>query len=250
MKEFFKNNAVNLCTLIISIIILFGVVFNIRLTQISFHSAQDYKVVMDQLDPVITSYDEYIKINPYDNFAYFMRGKAYYYSGNHEAALKDFLKYKKGGASHESLYRYIGNCYADTGRIKQALDTYTEGIAKFPKASSLYNNRSYVKCINGYDLQDALKDVNIALSIETFPAAYHTRAEIQRNLGFYQYAVSDAAKALESDPDMFYNYCEKGYSQMKLGQTTEGLENLRTCAQLSKENDDYKYEPLYNEYLK
>ena len=249
MKEYIKNNIFNFFVLIISIITLCTITFNIKLTSMNFHSAQDEKIVSEKYDLVIESYNEYLKINPYDSFAYFMRGKAYYYSEDYNKALKDFIKYKNSGKDHVSIYRYIGNCYSEIGQIEKSIEMFTKGLEKHPKSAELLNNRSYVKCINGYDLQDALKDVNEALAIETFPHAYHTRAEIQRNLGFYQYAISDATKALETAPWMYYNHCEKGYSHMKLGQTEEGLHHLKLCKQASEENNDFKNKALYEEYL-
>ncbi len=250
MKEFIKNNIFNCIILTTLIITLCFTVFNIKLTSISFHSAQDEKIIDEKYELVIQSYNEYLKINPYDSFAYFMRGKAYYYSKDYNAALKDFIKYKETGKDHVSIYRYIGNCYSHLGEIEKAIETFTKGLEKHPKSAMLLNNRSYVKCINGYDLQDALKDVNEALSIETSAHAYHTRAEIQRNLGFYQYAISDATKALEEAPWMYYNHCEKGYSQMKLGQKKEGIHHLKLCKQASEENNDFKNKALYEEYIK
>ncbi len=250
MKEFLKNNTFNLLVLITLIVTICLVLLNIRLTCINFHSAQDYKISKGDYIAAIASYDEYLRINPLDSFAYFIRGKAYYYSENYNEALNDFLRYKNTGKTHESIYRYVGNSYAEIGKIEEALDTYTEGIKKHPQSSTLYNNRSYVKLLNNYDIQDALKDINMSLSFETFPEGYHTRAEIQRNIGLYEYAISDASKALEMAPYMYYNYCEKGYSQMKIGKTKDGINNLRTCKQFSEENNDYKYKDLYDEYLK
>ena len=95
MKEYIKNNILNLIILVTLIITLCITTFNIKLTSISFHSAQDEKISDEKYELVIQSYIEYLKINPYDSFAYFMRGKAYYYSGDYESALKDFIKYQK-----------------------------------------------------------------------------------------------------------------------------------------------------------
>lgn len=245
MKDFF-----NIIVVILLITTLCITSFNIKLTSISFHSAQDEKIANEKYELVIQSYNEYLKINPYDSMAYFMRGKAYYYSNYYKSALNDFIKYKKIEKDLVSVYRYIGNCYSHIGKAEKAIETFTKGLEKYPKSAMLLNNRSYAKCISGYDLQDALKDVNEALAIETSAHAYHTRAKIQRNLGFYQYAISDAEKSLEEAPCMYYNHCEKGYSHMKLGQRAEGIHHLKLCKQASEENDDFKNKALYEEYLK
>ena len=250
MKNFFKKYTFNIFILVISIITLCSVTFNIKLTIVNFHAEQECKINTEVNELVIRNYDKYIKINPFDKYAYFVRGKAHFFAKDYKLALKDFKKSKTMGNDSDRLYNFLGNSYSYTNEIEKSIETFTEGLKIHKDNAILLNNRAYIKCINGYDLQDALKDVNESLAIETAPEAYHTRAEIQRNLGFYQYAISDAEKALEKAPDMYYNHCEKGYSHMKLGQKNQGLHHLGICKQASEAEGDDKYKSLYEEYLK
>ena len=235
-------------TIICLIIIIIGIVYTIKLNTLLFHMEQEYLTETDNNKQVIENCTNYLKLNPFDAKVYKYRGIAYGKDKKYEKAIKDLLTSKKKGFKTEELYSFLSCYFINIDNHEKSIKYLKEGIKYNPNSYRLYNNMAYYKLTNDYDLQDALRDINMSLSIKPFPEAYHTRAEIYRKLGMYEYAISDCNEALD-EKDLYYCNCEKGYSLMKLGNTKEGIKNLEICKKHSEEDHDYYYKELYEEYL-
>ena len=235
-------------TIICLIIIIMMMIYIIKLNTLLFHMEQENLIDHESYKRVIENCTNYLKLNPFDAKVYKYRGIAYGEDNYYEKAIEDLLTSKKKGFKSETLYNHLAYYYVKIKNHEKAIKYLTEGLKYYPNCARIYNNRAYYKSTHNYDLQDALRDSNKALYLNPFAEAYHTRAEIFRKLGKYEYAISDCDKALE-EKDLYYCNCEKGYSLMKLGQTKEGLKNLQICKERSEEDRDYYYEELYEEYL-
>lgn len=250
MKNILKNNIFNIVLIFCLLIIIFLLIAIFRLNIIKFHIDEEYKtMVKEEYQTVSDDYDKYIRFNPFDLTAYANRGIANYKKGSYEKALKDFqfyLHFKK----NPEVYRYLGNIYS-TYDMNYAIRIFSEGLKHFPCHSDLLNNRAYVKFLNGNDLKDALEDVNKSLAISPRAYSYHTRAEIYRNMGLYENALSDSAQGIKlNEYGTPYCYCEKGYNLVNLGRVQQAQESLKMCKKLSEDLSDFKYREMYEKYLK
>ncbi len=94
------------------------------------------------------------------------------------------------------------------GRLKEAVEIYTEVIAKSPRSAEAYNWRGMAHEDLG-ELDQALADYNKAIEISPdYADAYNNRGEIYRKKNMIPQAFADYRKAAELDK----NYAEAHYN--------------------------------------
>jgi tetratricopeptide (TPR) repeat protein len=108
----------------------------------------------------------------------------------------------------EEDYISIGRSLSAIGQFRKAVDTYTEGLAKFPDSYKLFRHRGH-RCINLRQLEPALADLTRAEQlIANEPPVYETDAagkqgatyqhQIWYHIGLYHFLKRDYAKGAEA----------------------------------------------------
>lgn len=121
-----------------------------------------------------------------------------------------------------------------TGKLRDAIEIYSEAIKKNPKSAEAYNWRGMAYDDLG-ETDKALQDFSKAIEISpNYADAYNNRGEIYREKKMNREAINDYMKAVQLEP----NFAEAHYN---LGVASE-LENRLAAAAAGYENY-LKYKP-------
>ena len=99
----------------------------------------------------ITLLNEARKLAPEQMDIVFELALAKYQQKNYDDALKDLKYLIKQHAANGRVYAMMGNVQDDMGKPEKAIDTYDEGIKKFPKEGALYVERGVMELKKGKD---------------------------------------------------------------------------------------------------
>ncbi|HTY11511.1 MAG TPA: tetratricopeptide repeat protein [Bacteroidota bacterium] len=94
-----------------------------------------------------------------------------------------------------------GIAYAETGKRKQAIDSYTKAIQLDSSSSTAYNLRGYLYYKNK-NLPSALADLQRSVQLDSTNIwAHYNLALAYWSSGFQQSAISEVAKVIQIDDD-------------------------------------------------
>ncbi len=220
------------------------------------------------VDEQIRLYSEILEINPYHVESLNNRGLAYKNKQDYNAALSDFAKAIDITPNDHEIYLNKGNVYHDMNRFDSALNCYEHALSiksdyakahhnigllhfdnkdyqaainSYSKAIDIdsddansYGNRAYAYYKLGKNLEQALKDVNIALSHEKDPNFYDTRACIYSSLGSYEESLKDHEKAIQAlldNPELFEN---RAATYKRMAENERNIEKKNKYIKLAK----------------
>lgn len=134
---------------------IFGLLLFLTVGQIAFGQTNKEKALEKgreaikledegKYDEAIKLLEEAQKLDPdYIEYPYEL-GYAYYAKKDYKKA----SKYLEGLVNHPKVYdqifQLLGNCYDDMGKSEKALETYDEGLKKFPRSGKLYLEKGNV----------------------------------------------------------------------------------------------------------
>lgn len=125
----------------------------------------------NRVDAAIESYTRAIELNPNYAEAYVNRGIAKRAKGDLEGCIDDYDKAFAINPKSIADNRFIAQAYSNRGFIRAneldvdgAIDDFTKAINITPSENEHYYKRGHALLIRG-DLEDALKDLNKALSL-------------------------------------------------------------------------------------
>lgn len=105
----------------------------------------------------------------------------------------------------------------------------------------------YQACLNGRQFQQALNDIDRAITISPSNDLYYSeKASLQVRVGLYDEAMETARQCIEVAPSHSDGYLFLGLAQCLKGQKTEGVKNL----QKAKELGDAQADDLIEKYGK
>jgi Tfp pilus assembly protein PilF len=131
--------------------------------------------------------------------------------------------------------------YSTINRIpvwKDSYSLFTDIIAKYPSdAPVAYNNRSIDLKQKG-KMQEALNDLNTALSIRPdYADAWSNRGLLFKDLGNYQQAATDLSKAISLSPKLYEPYYNRGLVYNIVGQFNSALQDFNMCVKINPANE-------------
>lgn len=171
-------------------------------------------------DGVIKLCTEAINLNPDNEFAWGVLGKACGRLGQFERAIIDFSRVLKLNPNNDVAYDGRGICYSNLGRnespfdrilgikseeyytslqyFKNAIQDFNKAIELNPNNYNAYNRGIVHSQSDKYEL--AIQDYTEAIKINpNFASAYHNRGAAYDSLKKYQQAIADFNKAIELD---------------------------------------------------
>jgi tetratricopeptide (TPR) repeat protein len=112
-----------------------------------------------KVDEAIKLLEEAQKLDP-DNYTYpYELGYAYYQKADYKKSIKYLETTMKYKDIQDEVYQLLGNSYDNIGKGDKAIETYKEGLKKFPNSGSLYlemgimqmGKKEYSKALDYYE---------------------------------------------------------------------------------------------------
>jgi tetratricopeptide (TPR) repeat protein len=150
-------------------------------------------------DSAIADYTKYIKHNPEDGIAYYRRSAAYSKKGNLRKARDDNARFFSLCPDDTKAVEQRGELYFLEEKFDQAVRCFNKALEKDPRNIPFLKHRGLARIKTG-DLEHALEDFNLVLSMEHDMAALAHRGQIfliQEKPGE---ALADLSEALAIEP--------------------------------------------------
>jgi tetratricopeptide (TPR) repeat protein len=175
-------------------------------------------------DRAFADYNEALRLDPTDPFAYKDRGKAYHARGDLDRAIADYdqsIKFMLQMGSHldswylADAYTFRGSAYNNKGDYDRAIVDFDHAIKVDPKFGRGYNNRGFSYSEKG-DYQRAFADFNRAVDLAPeSPFVYRNRGAAYTETGDYNRAIVDLDQAINLDPTSADAYNSRGIAYSK-----------------------------------
>lgn len=171
----------------------------------------------------IADFGRALRIDPDLVEAYIERGLAHQARGAYESAILDFdAALARDPNSYASSLRVSAVDLMNSARAGE-LQQLMEAIALDPANADLWNNRCWLRAVDGVELEYALGDCDEALRLAPGEAAYHdSRGLVHLKLGDYAAALADYEAALKARPNEAHFRFGRGLARLRLGMKAEG----------------------------
>ena len=113
-----------------------------------------------------------------------------------------------------------------------AIADYTEAITLAPKQFNNYDSRCQARARANIDLDQALADCNIALSLAPVSTIYASRGLVYLRMGRLQDALADYDRACASPPPVVFGFYGRGIVKIRLGDKVGGEADIQTAKAL------------------
>lgn len=171
-----------------------------------------------------------IKLNPKNDYAYYLKGTINRFKNLPEEALINYNTAISLNNKDDQYFSDKGDILVQLKMYNEALSSYNQSLLlvkdKFGR-SMIYLSRAFLK-IEILDWEGALKDINISILNEnSYCLTFNKRAEINNELGNYSAAISDANNSLALSIDKNYEaYLQRGIAKANLGQKESACKDL------------------------
>jgi tetratricopeptide (TPR) repeat protein/S1-C subfamily serine protease len=194
----------------------------------------------------ITDYTKAIAINPELAAAYSNRGNTYAALKDYPKAIADSTKAIAINPEFAEAYTSRGNTYAALKDYPKAIADYDKAIAINPEYAAAYYNRGITYDVLK-DYPKAIADYTKAIAINPeFALAYSNRGANYNALKDYPKAIADCNKAIAINPKLAEAYANRGLAYAKSGSTQQAKQNLKTAAQLFRQQGNLS---VYNQVI-
>ncbi len=189
-------------------------------------------------EEAILSYNQAIRIKPYDHYAWKNRGNALRNLGRNEEAI---LSYNEAidynSHDHYSWYE-LGNTLRNLGRNEEAILSYNEALKYKPSDHYVWNNRG-IALRNLRHNEEAVFSYDEALKIQPDDYyAWYNRGIALRSLGRNEEAIFSYDQALKLNPYDHYAWNNRGNALDDLGRTEEAIFSYDQALKI-KPDDNY-----------
>src|SRR5439155_983716 len=172
-------------------------------------------------EKAIVDYDEVIRLDPKDVYAYIYRGCAYERKGDYDKAIADYDEAIRLDPKGAKAYEIRGAAYHDKGDYDKAIADYDEAIRLDPKYALPYNSFAWLlgTCPQ-VSFRDGKKAINYAIKaweLSKDPAFLDTLAAAYAEAGDFKQAIKWETKFLET-PNLSEKNTTGGKSRLALYQ--------------------------------
>ena len=191
----------------------------------------------------IRGYGKAIEFDPNYVAAYEARAKLYRDAKEYDLALKDVDAALENTRSPTAYQQYLrGIILQDRGNDEAALEAFSKAIEIDPNYSFAYGSRSLIyKNLKKYDL--ALQDINAAVEYSPSPTAYYyrIRGDIWEKSGEKEAALIDYTKAIELDPNYSSAYLYRADLYRNMGKYDLALSDINAAIEKTSSPTAYHY---------
>jgi tetratricopeptide (TPR) repeat protein len=169
-----------------------------------------------------------------------MRGAAKMYLYQFEDAGTDLESSKLIDSTNPSLYFYFGKYYRISSQNDLAISSYSRTIASLPQDAVSYYERGLAK-ENQNDLEGAIADINISISIDsTDELCYTERGHIRIIQKQYENAIKDFNTSLKIKPTL-KAYAKRGWAWSFLNQHQKAIEDFTRSLAINPQDAEVYY---------
>lgn len=162
-------------------------------------------------------------------------GEEKWRSGDYQGALEDFDQLIKEEPNNGYAYYSRASALLELNKPQEALDDANRAIELDPSIPEAYETRGVAKLMRG-DQEGALLDFNSAIELdENFVSAYSNRGALKSDLGNYEGALIDLNKAIEIDPNNVRAYQNRAITHDRNGNITDSCKDLKKGSSLGND---------------
>ena len=162
-------------------------------------------------------------------------GEEKWRSGDYQGALEDFDQLIKEEPNNGYAYYSRASALLELNKPQEALDDANRAIELDPSIPEAYETRGVAKLMRG-DQEGALLDFNSAIELdENFVSAYSNRGALKSDLGNYEGALIDLNKAIEIDPNNVRAYQNRAITHDRNGNITDTCKDLKKGSSLGND---------------
>jgi len=195
-------------------------------------------------EKALTDFTEALKLKPNDADALLSRGRTHSDMNRHREALKDFdLAIKVDSDFEHEGYEEKGLVFYSLQRYQEAITAFSQALKIEPACSKCWTGlvRTYEASFTRSQLPKLVRAVPISTTDKALAIA--ARAEVMRNLGYYQEALEDLDYALALDKTLISRFID---SRGLLLSYLEHYEEAIGCYKQRLEYSPNHYQVLYN----
>lgn len=180
----------------------------------------------------LRSYERCLALDSSNAVVYYQRAMIMKKAGEQETVLSD-LDHAINIDSTEDIFFYErASIRSQMKDMEGAIQDYTHVLVKNPKDFKTYANRAFCFGSIGKS-KEALADVNMALSIDTFYTVFAMRALIQEELGDYTAALADWNLAIKLNDTIASYYMQRGYCRSQLKNMSDAVCDLKYALKIA-----------------
>jgi len=159
-----------------------------------------------EFDRAIEAFDEAIRLDPQDPWAYSFRGIAWGQKGEYDRAIDDFNEAIRLDPNYASAYNNRGIAWGQKGEYDRAIDDFSQAIRLDPQEPSAYYDRAVAWKHKG-NHDRAIDDSNEVIRLDPECIwAYYSRGAAWGRKGQYDKAIADFNAAIRLDPQDPWGY--------------------------------------------
>ncbi|HVO27060.1 MAG TPA: tetratricopeptide repeat protein [Candidatus Margulisiibacteriota bacterium] len=189
----------------------------------AYTNRADARRAKGDLDGALADCTEALRLNPEQIEAYKNCGTIRQLRGDLAGALHDFERLIQVGRRHNDAVT-LAEAYIDHGKALQAQGDIEAAIADYdaairfePRQHKAYNNRGNARFARG-DLDGALADLSLALQLDPgYATAYNNRGNVLQARGERDAAIADFTQALRADPGYADAYFNRANARKATG---------------------------------
>ena len=186
------------------------------------------RVDLGQHVRAVADFGRALRIDPTLVDAYLERGQIHFQRGAYAHAVADYDAALALQPGLELALRYREAALRGSAQMAESqLDTLSRQIADNPDNATLYNNRCWMRAVDGEQLDLALSDCDEALRLDPrMAAAFDSRGLVRMKRGEFAEALADYEAALALEPGRGHYIYGRGVARIRLGQEAAGRADL------------------------
>ncbi|QDZ39144.1 tetratricopeptide repeat protein [Euhalothece natronophila Z-M001] len=197
----------------------------------------------DQLnfDDAIADYTEAIRLNPDYTEAYYERGLARIGQGNLEGAIADFTEAVGLNSDYTEAYYERGLVYLEKMNLESAIADFTEVVRVNSDYAEAYYNRGKTYWQQG-NLESAIADFTEVVRVNPdYTEAYYSRGKTYWKQGNLKEAIADFTKVIRVKPDYTDAYNDRGLVYLEKGDSDSAIADFNEAIRLNPDDPQAYY---------
>ena len=161
-------------------------------------------------DRALADFNDAIKADPSNTFAFMIRGSARYEQGDTDGAIADYGDAIRVDASNALAFANRCNAWRSKGDNDRAIADCDEAIRLDPRLAAAFDNRGLARLAKG-DTERAIADYDEAIRLDpAFPLAFLNRGIAHGAKGDYDRAIADYDAAIRLAPTLAQAFNNRG----------------------------------------